>query len=55
VGVIVPLVLRRLKIDPALSAWVILTTLRTASGLTLLGLGVLFLTLSLESLRNDRM
>jgi magnesium transporter len=45
VGVIVPLVLRRLRIDPALSAGVILTTFTDCIGFaTLLGLGALFLT-----------
>jgi magnesium transporter len=45
VGVAVPLVLRRLKIDPALSAGVILTTFTDCIGFaTLLGLGALFLT-----------
>jgi magnesium transporter len=45
VGVIVPLTLRRLKIDPALSAGVILTTFTDCIGFaTLLGLGALFLT-----------
>jgi magnesium transporter len=45
VGVIVPLMLRRMKIDPALSAGVILTTFTDCIGFaTLLGLGALFLT-----------
>ncbi len=45
VGVIVPLTLRRLKIDPALSAGVILTTFTDCIGFaTLLGLGAVFLT-----------
>jgi magnesium transporter len=45
VGVMVPLTLRRLKIDPALSAGVILTTFTDVIGFaTLLGLGALFLT-----------
>ena len=45
VGVIVPLLLRRLRIDPALSAGVILTTFTDCIGFaTLLGLGTLFLT-----------
>jgi magnesium transporter len=45
VGVIVPLVLKRLRIDPALSAGVILTTFTDCIGFaTLLGLGALFLT-----------
>ena len=45
VGVVVPLTLRRLKIDPALSAGVILTTFTDCIGFaTLLGLGTLFLT-----------
>ena len=43
VGVTVPLTLRRLKIDPALSAGVILTTFTDVIGFaTLLGLGALF-------------
>jgi magnesium transporter len=45
VGVVVPLVLQRLRIDPALSAGVILTTFTDCIGFaTLLGLGTLFLT-----------
>ena len=45
VGVIVPLSLRRMQIDPALSAGVILTTFTDCIGFaTLLGLGALFLT-----------
>lgn len=45
VGVLVPLTLRRLKIDPALSAGVVLTTFTDCIGFaTLLGLGALFLT-----------
>jgi magnesium transporter len=45
VGVLVPLALRRLDIDPALSAGVILTTFTDCIGFaTLLGLGALFLT-----------
>ena len=45
VGVIVPLLLRRMRIDPALSAGVILTTFTDCIGFaTLLGLGALFLT-----------
>ncbi len=45
VGVLVPLTLRRFKIDPALSAGVILTTFTDCIGFaTLLGLGALFLT-----------
>ncbi|MFO1400265.1 MAG: magnesium transporter [Steroidobacteraceae bacterium] len=45
VGVVVPLALRRLRIDPALSAGVILTTFTDCIGFaTLLGLGTLFLT-----------
>ncbi len=45
VGVVVPLTLRRLRIDPALSAGVILTTFTDCIGFaTLLGLGTLFLT-----------
>jgi magnesium transporter len=45
VGVMVPLTLRRMRIDPALSAGVILTTFTDVIGFaTLLGLGALFLT-----------
>ena len=45
VGVLVPLLLRRMNIDPALSAGVILTTFTDCIGFaTLLGLGTLFLT-----------
>jgi magnesium transporter len=45
VGVMVPLALRRMRIDPALSAGVILTTFTDCIGFaTLLGLGALFLT-----------
>jgi magnesium transporter len=45
VGVIIPLTLRRMRIDPALSAGVILTTFTDCIGFaTLLGLGALFLT-----------
>ena len=45
VGVLVPLILRRMKIDPALSAGVILTTFTDCIGFaTLLGLDALFLT-----------
>ncbi len=45
VGVLVPMILRRMKIDPALSAGVILTTFTDCIGFaTLLGLGALFLT-----------
>jgi magnesium transporter len=45
VGVLVPLTLRRLNIDPALSAGVILTTFTDCIGFaTLLGLGAFFLT-----------
>lgn len=45
VGVLVPLTLRRMRIDPALSAGVILTTFTDCIGFaTLLGLGALFLT-----------
>ncbi len=45
VGVMVPLLLRRLSIDPALSAGVILTMFTDCIGFaTLLGLGALFLT-----------
>ena len=44
-SVMVPLTLRRLSIDPALSAGVILTTFTDCIGFaTLLGLGTLFLT-----------
>ena len=44
VGVVVPLVLKRMRIDPALSAGVILTTFTDCIGFaTLLGLGALFL------------
>ncbi len=44
VGVLVPLALRRMSIDPALSAGVILTTFTDCIGFaTLLGLGALFL------------
>jgi magnesium transporter len=44
VGVMVPLTLRRLSIDPAMSAGVILTTFTDCIGFaTLLGLGTLFL------------
>jgi magnesium transporter len=45
VGVVVPLALRRMDIDPALSAGVILTTFTDCIGFaTLLGLGAIFLT-----------
>ena len=45
VGVVVPLTLRRMNIDPALSAGVILTAFTDSIGFaTLLGLGTLFLT-----------
>ena len=45
VGVIVPLTLRRLQIDPALSTGMILTTFTDCIGFaTLLGLGALLLT-----------
>ncbi|MBX5461255.1 MAG: magnesium transporter [Steroidobacteraceae bacterium] len=45
VGVVVPLTLRRLNIDPALSAGVILTAFTDSIGFaTLLGLGTVFLT-----------
>ena len=45
VGVLIPLLLRRMRIDPALSAGVILTTFTDCIGFaTLLGLGALFLT-----------
>jgi len=44
VGVAVPLALRRLRIDPALAAGVVLTTFTDCIGFaTLLGLGTLFL------------
>jgi magnesium transporter len=44
VGVMVPLTLRRLNVDPALSAGVILTTFTDCIGFaTLLGLGAIFL------------
>ncbi len=44
VGTLLPLVLRRLRIDPALSAGVILTTFTDCIGFaTLLGLGAIFL------------
>jgi magnesium transporter len=44
VGVLVPLTLRRLDIDPALSAGVIITTFTDCIGFaTLLGLGAIFL------------
>jgi len=44
VGVTVPLALRRLRVDPALAAGVILTTFTDCIGFaTLLGLGTLFL------------
>jgi magnesium transporter len=44
-GVIVPLVLQRLKIDPALAGGVVLTTVTDVVGfITFLGLGTLFLT-----------
>jgi magnesium transporter len=45
VGVAVPLALKRMRVDPALSAGVILTTFTDCVGFaTLLGLGALFLT-----------
>jgi magnesium transporter len=45
VGVVVPLMLKRMRIDPALSAGVILTTFTDCIGFaSLLGLGALFLT-----------
>jgi len=45
IGVMVPLALRRMKIDPALAAGVLLTTFTDCIGFaTLLGLGALFLT-----------
>jgi magnesium transporter len=45
VGVMVPLTLRRMQIDPALSAGVILTTFTDVIGFAaLLGLGTAFLT-----------
>jgi magnesium transporter len=44
VGVMVPLTLKRLKVDPALSAGVVLTTFTDVIGFfALLGLGTLFL------------
>ena len=44
-GVLVPLVLRRLRIDPALAGGVVLTTVTDVIGfMTFLGLGTLFLT-----------
>ena len=44
VGVLIPLALRRLRIDPALSSGVILTAFTDCIGFaTLLGLGTLFL------------
>ena len=44
VGVLIPLLLKRMRIDPALSAGVILTTFTDCIGFaTLLGLGTLFL------------
>jgi magnesium transporter len=44
-GCAVPLILRRLKIDPALAGGVILTTVTDVVGfVTFLGLGALFLT-----------
>jgi magnesium transporter len=45
VGVLVPLTLRRMRVDPALSSGVVLTTFTDVIGFaTLLGLGALFLT-----------
>jgi len=45
VGTLVPLILKKMRIDPALSAGVILTTFTDCIGFaTLLGLGTLFLT-----------
>jgi magnesium transporter len=45
VGTVVPLLLKRMRVDPALSAGVILTTFTDCIGFaTLLGLGTLFLT-----------
>ena len=45
VGTLVPLLLKKMRIDPALSAGVILTTFTDCIGFaTLLGLGTLFLT-----------
>ena len=45
VGTLIPLLLKRMRIDPALSAGVILTTFTDCIGFaTLLGLGTLFLT-----------
>jgi len=44
IGVLVPLALRRMRIDPALSAGVVLTTFTDVVGFaTLLGLGTIFL------------
>jgi magnesium transporter len=44
-GVLVPLILRRLRIDPALAGGVVLTTVTDVVGfMTFLGLGTLFLT-----------
>lgn len=44
-GVLVPLILRRLRIDPALAGGVVLTTVTDVVGfITFLGLGTLFLT-----------
>jgi magnesium transporter len=44
-GFIVPLILRRMKIDPALAGGVVLTTVTDVVGfVTFLGLGTLFLT-----------
>jgi len=44
-GFLVPLVLRRMRIDPALAGGVVLTTVTDVVGfMTFLGLGTLFLT-----------
>jgi magnesium transporter len=44
-GVLVPIILRRLRIDPALAGGVVLTTVTDVVGfMTFLGLGTLFLT-----------
>ncbi len=44
-GVLVPLVLRRMRIDPAIAGGVVLTTVTDVVGfMSFLGLGTLFLT-----------
>jgi magnesium transporter len=44
-GITIPLILRRLRIDPALAGSVVLTTVTDVVGfVTFLGLGALFLT-----------